>query len=173
MQKNFNNSKEEEKFNDDEDDMNVSNADYFNAIIHAIIPGPLDIPSLYRTYTMLPLTNDRRKNHTFLSSTIKTDKQTSMISSTTINYSSIFINKNIITNTNINDTTIPITTSAVGIAKITDKSLISVKYTTTNCTRYSGNYWDTIAPTTNTINCNSDNAFKLSEMNPQLKLLVT
>ncbi|EJW74290.1 hypothetical protein WUBG_14802 [Wuchereria bancrofti] len=61
MQKNFNNSKEEEKFNDDEDDMNVSNADYFNAIIHAIIPGPLDIPSLYRTYTMLPLTNDRRK----------------------------------------------------------------------------------------------------------------
>lgn len=32
----------------------VSNADFFDAIVHAVAPGPLDIPALYRTYAALP-----------------------------------------------------------------------------------------------------------------------
>lgn len=46
LPKNFNNSSNE--VNMSGEDMGVSNADYFDAIMHAVIPGPLDIPSLYR-----------------------------------------------------------------------------------------------------------------------------
>ncbi|EFO22635.1 hypothetical protein LOAG_05851 [Loa loa] len=158
MQKNSNYSAREKKINDDEEEenMSVSNADYFDAIIHAIIPGPLDIPALYRTYAILPSIDNTSKNDTSLSST-------------TINYSSIFINKNTNTNnnnnnntnTNTNDITITTTTSTVRIVEITEIPSVNVKYTTINCTRYSGIHWNTTTTTT-AINCNSDNGKQFS-----------
>ncbi|VDN02787.1 unnamed protein product [Thelazia callipaeda] len=39
---------------DDDGDSRVSNADYFHAIVHAVAPGPLDIPAIYRTHAIIP-----------------------------------------------------------------------------------------------------------------------
>uniref|UniRef100_A0A8R1XL13 Uncharacterized protein n=1 Tax=Onchocerca volvulus TaxID=6282 RepID=A0A8R1XL13_ONCVO len=130
----------------DKNDKSVSNADYFNAIIHAIVPGPLDIPALYhRTDTISPdiSKNDASSSLSPLSVTNIDNKNS--ITSTTIKYLS---NKR-------NATTIRATTIGT-IIKITEIPLISVNYTITNCTLYSGIYWNTTT-TTAIDNCNSDN----------------
>ncbi|VDK80339.1 unnamed protein product [Litomosoides sigmodontis] len=166
---NYNNNNDNHN-NDNSKNSVVSNADYFNAIIHAIAPGPLDIPALYRTHDISPSTDFTKyvtspspsslssssSSSSSLSSVNSDKDEGTIVSSTTISYSSIFIN----TNTTTTITTIVTTTANTVRAGKNTKihPSINVKHAVTNCTPYSGMYWSTTASSaTAMIECKTNN----------------